>query len=328
MTILDINDNDPTFSTNGTRHIEVVESAPIGSRFPLPAATDADSPRFGVQRYVFAAQTSWSEAVFDLRTDRNPDGSMDVRLVLVRGLDRETRSEYRLTIVAYDGGVPSPRSATCDIVVVVLDVNDNRPTFERSHYETSVVENAPIGTGILRVRATDQDIGTNGAVRYQLASVNYAGMFAVNEATGDISVIGALDYERAAVHHIMVSAVDGDPSGGPEISLSSDVTVQIRVIDVNDNAPSVTFNTLTASGADVATVAEDAEPGTFVSHVIVTDPDAASNGQTHCNLVSEDADSATPFSLEQMFDTEYQVIRFCLLLVEARRSNCVLCFAV
>jgi len=307
ITILDINDNDPVFPANVTRQIDIVESAPIGSRFPLPAAVDRDSPRFNIQRYAFTGVTSRPEMAFELRNDRNPDGTIDVRLVLVRSLDRESRPEYHFTLVAYDGGVPTPRSATCDVTVVVLDVNDNRPTFERNHYEASVVENAQIGTSVLRVRATDQDIGVNGVVRYQLASGSYGNMFAVDELTGDVTVVGALDYERSTIHHILVSAVDGDGKGSPEVALSSDVTVQIRVVDVNDNAPMVTINTLTASGADVASVAEDAAVGTFVSHVIVSDPDSFSNGQTQCSVASVGDEAAAPFSLEQMFDTEYQV---------------------
>lgn len=309
ITILDINDNDPIFPINATRHIDIVESAPIGSRFPLPVAIDRDSNRFSIQRYAFTSVTPTPEIVFELRNDRNPDGSIDVKLVLVRSLDRESRAEYYFTIVAFDGGVPTPRSATCDVTVAVLDVNDNRPVFERNHYEANVVENALTGTSILRVHATDQDIGVNGVVRYQLASGNHGSLFAVNEATGDVTVVGALDYERSSVHHILVSAVDGDGTGSPEVALSSDVAVQIRIVDLNDNAPMVTINTLTASGADVASVAEDAAVGTFVSHVIVTDPDSFNNGLTQCGVVNADGEeTAAPFSLEQMFETEYQVL--------------------
>lgn len=303
ITILDINDNDPVFPVNASRQIEIVESAAIGSRFPLPAATDRDSGRFGVQRYAFTAMTSRMETPFELRNDRNPDGSMDVRLVLTRSVDRETLAEYRLIIVAYDGGVPASRSATCDITVVVLDVNDNQPLFEQSHYEASVVENAPIGTIVLRLRATDQDIGSNGVVKYQLSSGSHGTPFAVDDVTGDISVVGELDYERSVIHHIIVSAIDGDGSASPEVALSSDVTVQIRVVDVNDNAPMMTFNTLSSSGAHAASVSEDAAPGTFVSHVIVMDPDSLSNGQTHCSMISDEV----PFRLDEMYDDEYQV---------------------
>jgi len=70
---------------------------------------------------------------FDLREIRKPDstsGSGELRLVLVRPLDRERVDSYRLRIMAADGGAPS-RSGVVDVFVDVLDVNDNSPVFER-----------------------------------------------------------------------------------------------------------------------------------------------------------------------------------------------------
>ena len=59
-------------------------------------------------------------------------------------VDRETRAEYRLRLRAVDGGRPTPRTGTLEIVVVVLDSNDNRPVFTRDQYELTVVENSPV----------------------------------------------------------------------------------------------------------------------------------------------------------------------------------------
>lgn len=171
LTIIDINDHDPVFQSTSPRVIEIIESAQTGSRYALPAATDADSPRYGVQRYAFSSDASQpeTEMPFQLQADAKPDGSSDVRLVLVGTLDRETRAEYHLTVVAYDGGEePASRSASLEVHVIVLDVNDNRPTFEHSHYEAVVPENVPTGSIILRVRATDPDAGANADIRYRL----------------------------------------------------------------------------------------------------------------------------------------------------------------
>jgi len=43
--------------------------------------------------------------------------------------------------------------------------------------------------------------------------------------------------------------------------------VRSKVDDVNDNAPAAVVNTLSAADTDVASVPEDAPPGTFVGHV-------------------------------------------------------------
>jgi len=326
LTIIDINDHDPVFQSNTPTVIEIIESAQTGSRFALPAATDADSSRYGIQRYAFAGDSSApeTEIPFELQAEAKPDGSSDVRLVLVDTLDRESRSEYHLTVVAYDGGdEPAARSASIEVHVIVLDVNDNRPTFEHDYYEAVVPENVPTGSIILRVRANDPDAGANADIRYRLDD-QFHELFAVDDVTGDVIVVGEIDYERATSYHLIVSAVDGG-SSTPEVvmaALTADVAVHVKVDDVNDNKPEVVVNTLAKSDAKVAEVAEQADVGTFVGHVIVSDADSGRNGRTDCKLVPNHDDFDSAFVLEQMFDNEYQVI-ICVVYM-ARRCPLVL----
>jgi len=94
-------------------------------------------------------------------------------------------------------------------------------------------------------------------------------------------------------------AVDGGPTALPVFS-----TLTVRVVDVNDNAPSIAVNALT--GSSVAEVREHVDPpGTFVAHVAVTDADTGQNGQTRCRLdVGGDS-----FRLEPMIDGgEYKLV--------------------
>jgi len=317
LTIVDINDHDPVFLSDTPPVIEIMESAQTGSRFALPAATDADSSRYGIQRYAFASDGD-TETPFELQAEAKPDGSSDVRLVLVEALDRESRAEYQLTVVAYDGGEePAARSASIEIHVVVLDVNDNRPTFEHDYYEAVVPENVPTGSIVLRVRASDPDEGANGDIRYRLDE-QFHDLFAVDDVTGDVIVVGALDYERATSYHLTVSAVDGGSSTPEAVmaALTADVAVRVRLDDVNDNRPEVVVNTLATSGAKVAEVAEQARVGTFVGHVIVSDADSGRNARTDCKLVPDREDFDSAFRLEQMFDNEYKVIYSFSLYVE------------
>jgi len=220
LTIVDINDHDPVFPSSSPRVIEVVESAQVGTRFALPAATDADSARYGVRRYALReAEETGAEMPFELAADATRGGGgglADVRLVLVGALDRERRAEYRLTLVAYDGGEPA-RSAAQQVRVVVVDVNDNRPTFAHAHYDAVVPENVPTGSIVVRVRATDPDRGDHAAVRYRLsdaAAADFHDLFAVDDVTGDVIVVGEIDHERATEYQLSVIAVDGGGSGG------------------------------------------------------------------------------------------------------------------
>ena len=147
---------------------------------------------------------------------------------------------------------------------------------------------------------------------------------------------GTVDYERSEVYHLIVSARDRGPD-----AVATEATVIVRVDDVNDHAPHVTVNTLTASGTDTASVSEDVAVGTFVGHVIVNDPDRGASGRFNCNVVEEEdesppdnmaatgnrivvsvvrdeneiderdllsATSPTHFRLQQMSSTEYHLV--------------------
>ncbi len=75
----------------------------------------------------------------------------------------------------------------------------------------------------------------------------------------------------------------------------------LQVLDMNDNSPQITVNTLAATGTDSAEISEDAEIGTFVAHILVSDPDSGSNGQFSCQL------NDNHFELKQLYDHEYKV---------------------
>lgn len=67
-----------------------------------------------------------------------------------RGLDRETKANYNLKVVATDHGSP-PLSATVTVNLKVLDVNDNSPVFKRNSYNVEVSEDAAEGFQVLQV---------------------------------------------------------------------------------------------------------------------------------------------------------------------------------
>jgi hypothetical protein len=115
-----------------------------------------------------------------------------VRLILKEKLDRETESQYTMTLIAVDGG-PNARTGSTTITVNVLDSNDNKPKFVGGpNFEVSVLENTPPGTVVLRLQALDIDDGLNGQVEYSFAGStlnSQAGqVFTVRNSTGEILV--------------------------------------------------------------------------------------------------------------------------------------------
>ena len=148
-----------------------------------------------------------------------------------RTLDRETRDAYLLTITASDEGNPE-KSSSVKLSITVLDVNDNAPQFNASSLQGGIKENLPGGSFVMRVMATDADIGTNAQLVYNLTTKEYTDVFALNSLTGEITTQKSLDREIQDRYTLKVSVRD---KGDPQLTSLADVT--INVIDVDDNCP-------------------------------------------------------------------------------------------
>ncbi|XP_056151740.1 protocadherin beta-16-like [Lampris incognitus] len=283
--ILDVNDHAPTFK-NKHVHLEISESATIGSHFDLESADDSDVGANSLQKYVLTASDS-----FVLKQHSHADGSTFAEMILQKPLDRETNPRLSLKLIAVDGGAP-PRSGTVNIDITVLDANDNAPVFNQSVYRATVVENAPIGTFITAVNASDADSGSNGVVTYAFSNLkgNTAEVFDINSASGRISVAGKIDFEKDKKYELRVGAKD---QGG----LNDASKVIIDVIDVNDNAPVI--NVMSFSSP----VSEDTPARTTIAVISVKDADSERNGKITCSI-----ESNLPFKIESSLTNYYNLL--------------------
>uniref|UniRef100_A0A671U9R9 Cadherin domain-containing protein n=1 Tax=Sparus aurata TaxID=8175 RepID=A0A671U9R9_SPAAU len=155
-------------------------------------------------------------------------------------LDRERVSNYDVTIVAKDTGEPS-FSTEKTIRVVVSDVNDNSPQFSSSPYTFYITENNSPGASVVSVKASDRDESDNALISYHIlreASGNnkLTSFLNINSETGDILALKSFDFEVLKKFQFQVVATD---SGIP--SLSSNVTVNVFILDQNDNAPVILY---------------------------------------------------------------------------------------
>uniref|UniRef100_A0A3Q3LI00 Cadherin domain-containing protein n=1 Tax=Labrus bergylta TaxID=56723 RepID=A0A3Q3LI00_9LABR len=286
--ILDVNDNSPSFQRT-SQIINITESTAAGGRFPLHPAHDADVGINSVKTYTLN-----SNEYFSLDIQGSSDQSVSAELVLQKALDREKQAVIELTLTAIDGGKP-PKTGTLQIHVNVLDVNDNSPLFSKSLYKVQIVENANIGTTLLKLTASDLDEGVNAQLFYSFTEkgrLKPDNKFALDENTGEITVKGNIDYEENQAYEIRVQARD---KGNPPRTAHSKVLVE--VIDVNDNAPEISVSSL------MSQVKEDAEKGTAVAMVTITDKDGGKNGLTNCKI----ADSL-PFKLKSNYKNYYSLL--------------------
>ena len=104
------------------------------------------------------------------------------------GLDFDTLSDGTFTFDVLVSDQPADaatqRSATCRVMVILSDENDNSPMFEESRYEASVNENAAEGATVTTVRAVDRDSGANGQFSYSIDGS--VGEFACSEFTAQV----------------------------------------------------------------------------------------------------------------------------------------------
>ncbi|RZF35066.1 hypothetical protein LSTR_LSTR009658 [Laodelphax striatellus] len=228
VTIIDVNDFAPTFPAPWTSEkpyytIDILEEQPVGTLIGTFTATDQDS---NIERYEILPPSKY----FSINNSTGAVRTME-------RIDYEETPSLNFTIVAFDSGVPQ-LSSSAHVMVNVVNINDNDPVFNQSSYAVKLYENAPQGTVVARVKATDKDSGVFGEVAYSLIG-EHSSEFSIDSETGEITVARstALDREERDDVTLQVMASDGAPN---DIKRTTAVPVSIKLLDVNDNAPSFT----------------------------------------------------------------------------------------
>ncbi|XP_018607241.2 protocadherin alpha-2-like isoform X3 [Scleropages formosus] len=264
--IIDENDNAPEISV--TSLVSTLrEDAKIGTAVALITVTDKDAGKNSILHcYIthslpFKLQLSYKNYY---------------SLVVDGPLDRESASQYNVTITAIDEGTP-PLSSTSVITVHVSDVNDNAPRFPEPIINVYVKENSQIGTVISTVSATDPDENENARVSYTLVdsgslNVPFSTLINVNSASGEIHSMRSYNYEEIKTFQFQVQATD---SGVPP--LSSNVTVNVFILDENDNSPGVLPPYSDQGSVNSENIPYSAEAGYFVAKIRAVDADSGYN---------------------------------------------------
>ncbi|KAL2077818.1 hypothetical protein ACEWY4_027322 [Coilia grayii] len=270
--ITDENDNPPRF-TEELYQGSVLENSRPGEVIVTLSTTDLDV-------------TAENRMVTCYITDGDPLGLFSVELdgdewsiVLSGRLDREAKNKHTLQVVASDGRAQD----TASVEVHVLDINDNSPLCEQLLYTEAVMENSPSGRFILKVSASDPDIGTNGQVSFTLHGHN-ADKFHLNQRTGELFTLASLDRERESEYDLVVKATDG---GGR--SCQADIVLMVQ--DMNDNAPKFSTDHYEVTVFDNTTVR------TPIAVIYARDPDTGINSEVRYSLQGLDSSF---FSLDEI----------------------------
>ncbi|XP_047209456.1 protocadherin alpha-3-like isoform X7 [Girardinichthys multiradiatus] len=264
--VIDLNDNTPEITVTSLTST-VKEDAAVGTAIALVSVQDRDSGKN-------AEVTCQILNTVPFKLEKNYKNYFS--LVVDGHLDREVTSQYNVTILASDEGHP-PLSNASVISVFVSDVNDNAPNFQEPVIHVYVKENSKVGTVIKTVSAVDADINKNSQVSYSVLETKSEGqhlysMININSETGEIISLQSFNYEELKTFQFKVQATD---SGVPP--LSSNVTVNVLILDENDNNPTILAPYSEHGSANSETIPYSAEAGYFVGKIRAVDADSGYN---------------------------------------------------
>ncbi len=210
----------------------IAEDTPVGTELGTVTASDPDDDPVSYE--ITAGNDAGVFAIGSSGT-----------VTLAGALDYETTSHYELTVTVSDGGL----SDTATVTIDVTDVNE-RPNI--SGLTTTVAEDAPPGTVLGSVAASDPE---DDGLTFAISNGNDNGLFAV-DGGGVVTVEGALDFETTSSYDLDVEVSDGE--------LADTATVTVAVTDVNEAPVAIGFAT---------SVPEDTASGTELGTVTASDPD-------------------------------------------------------
>ncbi|XP_036069877.1 protocadherin alpha-8-like [Oryzias melastigma] len=267
--VQDVNDNEPEIMVTSLSSM-VPEDSKHGTVVALISVKDSDSGVNGkiicrlTENVPFELKPSFKENVFSLVTKK--------------ALDRETVSHYDITFTATDRGEP-PLSTSRILNIEISDVNDNIPEFPNNPLQLYLIENNSPGKSIFSVSAVDKDLNENAAVSYHLirgegGHKDLTSFLNIQTETGEISALKSFDFESVKTFQFHVVATD---SGSPP--LSSNVTVNVFILDQNDNAPVILYPVSSNGSAEgVEEIPRNVNAGHLVTKVRAYDADIGYNG--------------------------------------------------
>uniref|UniRef100_A0A8C8BM28 Cadherin related 23 n=1 Tax=Otus sunia TaxID=257818 RepID=A0A8C8BM28_9STRI len=220
--VIDINDNAPEFNSS-EYSVSITELAQVG--FALPLFIQVQDKDEGPNS-VFEVYLVGNNSNHFIISPTSIQGKADIRVRVAVPLDFETIPRYEFSLFANES-IPD-HVGFARVKINLINENDNRPIFSKTLYNVSLFENTTVGTTVLQVHATDNDVGTYGKVSYFFS--DDPDHFSLDKDTGIILLTARLDFETMQRYTLTVIARDG---GGEETT----GRVRINVLDVNDNVP-------------------------------------------------------------------------------------------
>lgn len=246
------NDNAPYFPQS-VYYLSIPEDTPAYSPIDVVSAIDPDIP---------------DQILYELHSDTFQILNNGT-LRLIKSVDADgSMTVYNITITSID---LFGHTGDTMYSITVTDINDNTPSFSQDSYQGSVPENLLDGY-VATVSASDLDSTSNGEITYSFESPDTLQYFSIDNTAGVIRTASELNREERQSYTLTVLATDAG-----DIPLTGSATVDVSVLDINDNTPSF-------SASDYSASVFENIPNVHIVTVNATDPDNGSNGSITYSL--------------------------------------------
>ena len=225
--VIDENDNEPKFDKL-LYTFHVFENVSKNFVVGLVAAIDIDE---GENSQIMYETVDKNMSFFGIDPKTG-------KIKVLNDLDYEKNKTVIFFIVARDNGDPRLHSKLAKVIVRILDINDNKPIFMKKIFKFALNENSPEGLIVGRVVANDDDDSPHDSTKYIVDIKNrdfFHKFFQLNESNGVITTTtNIIDREINKKFYFKVLALDSYNADWYDVC-----DVEVAVIDVNDNFPSV-----------------------------------------------------------------------------------------
>ncbi|XP_064924243.1 protocadherin-15 isoform X3 [Columba livia] len=236
--VLDENNQKPYF-TRATYEGFILESSPVGT-------TISDSQNLTAPLQILVLDNDVEEVAPGAVPTKDPQLHLFLNdynavftvtqsgitryLTLLQPVDRELQQLYTFSMTASDG---VQESAPVTVNILVIDANDNSPTFSNISYNVKIYTDMRPGEGVIKLTAVDADEGPNGQIGYEILAGDQ-GDFIINDRTGLITIAPGVVLSVGRSYALTVKASDSAP---PAQRRSSITTVYIEVLPPNNQSP-------------------------------------------------------------------------------------------
>jgi len=276
ITVGDVNDNAPVFPQEQYK-VDVAEDRDMGAKVSELKAVDPDSD--SVLTYEIISGNV--DDVFRIVT-HNKSNTATLEVNRIGGLDYEKTKFYDLIVEVDDG----QQTATTNVQVSIINVNDNRPEFLIQDKTISGInENSVPKDPIITIRARDPDYDPTvmtqpEKIKFSISTGLYSDAFTINQK-GELFLIRPLDRDAPDGHkEWTVTVLAEDTLNGIELDNTLELSIMLQ--DVNDNAPFLDM-------VQPVVWNENQDRG-VVAELKATDNDEEINGPPFTMRIAESAD--------------------------------------